>query len=436
MAAVAATAGSGQVSAIYQAAYHNLFESLATAIWVGCIFTALFVGIVGLGIRVKRPDWMFQALAGLIWIFLVFKIVRAEFPPFPLPPAGKLAFIASSLIFVAVGVRWIPLRQWAVASKAVVVGAILWSVVPMGLALTTKLITSTTPIPTFDMSSLVSPTPRGTVIVVLDETSPEVANSLLANLPQREGQLVHQGESQRAGKDTINAIPSMLTAHRHDDVKVCGPSQLCGPVFFDMSALKAVSTNVNVVSIIHPYCDIQGLRWCVTASADTLGGFELGVALANRMPVINNWPAVSIQAERIYTESRNYIRTQAMKAPFWREGGILYLHILLPHPTGEGAARSLKWEYATNVKAAGALLRELAMELLLRFPGDHALLVTADHPLRTKMWCRNSVYLSPTCESENSEEGDVVPFIVWAPERIKVTLPSSNVGIWTRKNSK
>jgi hypothetical protein len=122
------------------------------------------------------------------------------------------------------------------------------------------------------------------------------------------------------------------------------------------------------------------------------------------------------------------ITEAAFQMPFWNRGGVLYVHQLAPHPkmvTG----LPLNVEYRENVSSAAKFVQEIDVRLRERFGEDYILIVTSDHPLRTQSrWCQG-MYSSDDCLAKNPPEGELVPFLVKAPQGTRVSMPKSNIGV-------
>jgi hypothetical protein len=119
------------------------------------------------------------------------------------------------------------------------------------------------------------------------------------------------------------------------------------------------------------------------------------------------------------------------RAPFWRLGGLLYVHVPLPHPAGELPRRSLKAEYEANVEQAVDMVDALLLRVRARFGRDFEIDVTADHLLRVELWCQIPVYAGPDCGRDLPRTVDHVPFFLITDDAGKTALPPSatNVGI-------
>ena len=229
----------------------------------------------------------------------------------------------------------------------------------------------------------------------------------------------------------------MLSGRRHDDVTICGSTTLCGNKTTDFRNFQAENGNTDLVGFAFPYCAMGNIRAChvVTRakafeSIFSAAWHEVVCVLAPFLKVTTLCMKNTIDTYRYSSLLRHNIEKLAFEMPFWREGGVLYIHTPLPHPPGETRS-SLKSEYEGNISNAIVLIGKLLSSLKIRFESDFALIITSDHPLRTEWWCKEGYYSSPSCVNFMSSQQDSdVPFIVVAPEKVSVKLPTSNLGVW------
>jgi len=119
-------------------------------------------------------------------------------------------------------------------------------------------------------------------------------------------------------------------------------------------------------------------------------------------------------------------------------GGNLFVHIPLPHPVFDVAAKSsLKAEYKNNVFAAAHLVTKLAGELKNRFGNNFSLTILSDHSLRGELiWCTHDAYSHQgvkSCLSDNEKNVGLVPIIRVALFRQEnLTEPKSVIGIFAK----
>lgn len=274
------------------------------------------------------------------------------------------------------------------------------------------------------------------VVLILDETSPEYASGFLGIL-NKAGLTVHYKEVNAAGKNTLNAIPAMLSLMEHDDVAPCSSTTLCGTKQFSFRELTAVGGKTDVVGFYHPYCAIQGLRSCnreenvFAESSSTHFTWTLicgQVNIGGLISFCNRSFRDHSSAERT---KRRMLRL-VDDAPFWRKGGVLFVHIPIPHPSMTPDMPSLKVEYEGNISVAEEFVSNLVKRLGTNFGEDYAILITSDHPLRRDMWCATKDYASPTCIDDLPRDRGKVPLIFASFEKNTMQLPTSNRSLLIR----
>ena len=257
-----------------------------------------------------------------------------------------------------------------------------------------------------------------TLILVLDELSDLKSSPVEAAL--RDGRrTVFARAVVSSGSDTVSAIPALLSGVELEDDRPCTPTALCDDVgLFDFARQTVERPRVNLVGFFHPYCEMRGLTYCrqipVFGSDSIIYGY--GCNLLQRLAVagIKHKP---VGCERQWLNAgraqaaRASIAAAVAAAPFWRDGGVLYVHILLPHPPGNRDGGTLEEDYAANLKLAGAFASELAGRLERSFGDDFLMVVTADHPLRLPVWCGMHRYARPGCAEHSTFASTHVPLI-------------------------
>ena len=289
---------------------------------------------------------------------------------------------------------------------------------------------------TLSVSALFPQKPRAVVILILDELSPLYGERIISRVNEF-GYRAIGTTVQKGGENTVNAIPSMLSGRRHDEVTVCNRSTLCGSITTDFKNFSAENSNTDLVGFAFPYCDIANLRTCfvvtrdrVEASIFTAAWHDVVCGLAPFLKITPLCKSDSVDSYRYTGLLRQHIERLAFDMPFWRDGGILYIHTPLPHPPGE-EHKSLENEYEENVSHSINLIKNLSKNLESHFGADFALVVTSDHPLRTAHWCKEGKYASTTCASFMASQQDAfVPFIVVSSSKVSINLPKSNLGVW------
>lgn len=271
------------------------------------------------------------------------------------------------------------------------------------------------PSPSYQSPTEVSPpiSNENTIILLLDELSASSALPISDQL-SKSGLSVIMTEINPVGENTINVIPAIWMRKNFDESSPCGPTQLCsGTNVLDFSKVEASFDNIDIVGFFHRYCSIRGLRSCYfsplasnSAVIETVCSFP-GL---DRLAWLGCYDAASIVGSALITR-RNTERA-LMEAPFWQKGGILYAHLLGPHPILSIPNKSLSDEYDDNLMNAATLTRLIADKAKLLFGTNFRIVVFSDHPLRNDLWCTNPVYKRLGCKIRQSQISTKVPLII------------------------
>jgi len=264
------------------------------------------------------------------------------------------------------------------------------------------------------------------VIVIFDELG-DTASAPIVQVLKQQGLEVATSSLKPAGPSTLMVIPSMLTGLDFSEAMVCGLSSICsGSHALDFSKIRAGQSDIDVVGWYHPYCEIQGLRFCNVALIPHQHGNTFRSLADLYMKKLGHpLPDLRADAERAYGVQNNIVRAQldaARQAPFWQNGGVLYLHLAMPHPPGLTLTGKLDSDYAGNIDRSAEFTQELVKELRSRFDDDWALLITSDHPLRS-WWCNSPHYRGTDCSLRPEFQTKRVPIIVAS----RKTLPSLTI---------
>jgi hypothetical protein len=282
---------------------------------------------------------------------------------------------------------------------------------------------------------------KANVIIIFDELSYEYDSSL-RDILNNAGLNINYKILESAGKNTLNAIPSMLTTSRHDEVYPCGLDRLCGNNEFAFSLLRSYNFNLDIIGFYHPYCRIQGLRYCkVTKRSD----YEKNTLVASWnmvtcrvfgfLKIFKICNRESVEGINIYESYRNSVIKDTFNAPFWTNGGTLFVHMPLPHPPGKIVGNDLLLDYIDNIDRAGDYLERLLMKLKSNFGNDFKILVTSDHPLRASYWCNIEQYKNKRCEERLPSEKPYVSLILASPKMNAFKEPNSMIGIFSGSSS-
>lgn len=418
---------------LYSLTYHNFVKNFEFEILINTfnsIILTLPVIISSFFIGFKTSRF----IAGLILLYAIYILFRTHFLIDGMDNYSFGIIIMAAMLMSAASLWYLSDRAWRQGARFILIAIVAWVLSPLLFA---WIQSDEATHRTFTIERVVKRPPKAVVVVILDEMSPELAPLLRPALTAQDHTL-HVGKIQKAGKDTIYAIPSMLAPKRHDGVVACGATRLCGDVFFDMARLQATQPDTDVVGFFHPYCAIQGLRSCWVPLPTHASSAELFNRMTAHLRLVTGgiFPKLNEPAAKWTAFSkRDAITQHALNAPFWSAGGgILYVHQYLPHPDGIATGLSLNDEYHVKMRQAVQLVSLIRDKLQRDFGKEYLLIVTSDHPLRTSMWCSKPAYESASCLKENFLDNDNVPFMVLAPKNVVVAIPTTNVGVFSRHN--
>jgi hypothetical protein len=258
-------------------------------------------------------------------------------------------------------------------------------------------------------------TPRyaAVAVVVLDEFSASASTNLVEQL-RLAGFHVQSRAVAPAGSTTAQVIPALLTGRPFDNAIACGATTICSTnTSLDFSQIQLMRSDVDMIGFFHPYCAIKGTRSCTFVPYPD-SGMRWTCRIARRA---GDLAATEIRrcqelARDQWAQMTQQVVDGLWSAPFWQRGGLLYAHVPLPHPPGDGPARSLGEDYARNILKAEALVLDMAARMQRQQGKDFRLIVTSDHPLRPQLWCLHYLYRYSGCHVDATHVDTQVPVIV------------------------
>jgi hypothetical protein len=361
-----------------------------------------------------RPTIQALDLAALVGVaFLVYDICKRNgLLHGGMPVVVKLMAVVAVLLAAFLVVRLVPNDRLVRLNVATVAGCALFLFAPE-LASPFQSNASIKLVPMLQGYGVAPNT--NVAVLVLDELS-YLDGAPVESALRASGHIVYAKGVESSGKRTDSAIPALLTGVDMDGDRACSATTLCSSAgLFNMADQKVGLKGFNIVGFYHPYCELRGLTYCrqisVFGQSSILVGYGCGLfaALApSRRPeqCERGW----LNAERA-THARQEIRNAVYRAPFWHDGGFLYVHILLPHPPAAAAGTTLDEDYAANLQRAADFSVELANALRLRFAANFLLVITSDHPLRPTVWCSMYRYRRPGCSESRKFTATQVPLI-------------------------
>ena len=259
-----------------------------------------------------------------------------------------------------------------------------------------------------------------TVFLLLDELNATAAAPLVDALAKA-GRGVQVKSLLPVGDATAKVLPAMFAGGRFPDAKPCGIDTVCsGGRVLDFSKVIASRADVDVVGFYEPYCAIRGLRSCVHASPSSpalaanrwwCAALRRSIWLSDRIGTAADQQCAELVGAT-WSQMVSGVERALATAPVWREGGVLFAHVPLPHPPGEGGEGSLPTHYSNNIARAVRLVDGIVQQLARQPDRRVTIIVFSDHPLRSALWCSSTQYRRNGCPLPQNLVDDKVPLIV------------------------
>lgn len=285
-----------------------------------------------------------------------------------------------------------------------------------------------------------------TIVLLLDEWSPEYSGPIIEALRSRDLP-VKRAVIHSAGPNTLQAVPGMLIGKDISGAMPCGRDLLCTTRGTFAFSRMVVERPADIVGFFHPYCSIQGLRSCQFMRWSEFQG--LGINLYQlacaRILAWASCPSLAARVQRSLgresigralladrsprTTLVGKMEDAVYSAPFWKNGGLLYAHLPIPHPPGIERQGSFDKDYQFNIASAALLVDRVAQRAQARFGSNFALVVLTDHPLRAAYWCTTHYYPQSDCSRKlTGHENGLIP-IVLAGQAANAQLPGAARGL-------
>ena len=274
-----------------------------------------------------------------------------------------------------------------------------------------------------------------TIVLLLDELNAINAEPIAQAL-RDQGLPVDMKAVTSIGDGTARVLPAMFTGQSYEAARPCGLTTICsGDRALDFGRVHATRPDVDIVGFYHPYCAIQGLRYCARP------GIDLAIFDAQRWLCglwrRTGWPrdvsADTCRASAVgaWGAMNERVLAGLRQAPTLRRGGVLFAHLALPHPPGHGDDGTLAQHYGANLQRAVLAVRQTldtatAHKLTLR------VVVFSDHPLRQASWCRGYPgFFSGACAPVSHLMDDKVPLMVAGAGAPDLSAHSSNLHVFS-----
>lgn len=350
----------------------------------------------------------------LLLTFIGFNYLKQlELIPMQSNTLQKTLAVASAITASLLTLK-ISIETWKRLYLAGIVGGMIFIFFPVVLA-NTNATTVYWPSPSYQPPTVAAPNmpSQNTIVLLLDEFSASAAGPVAKQL-QEAGLHVTVSNIDPVGKNTINVIPAIFMRKRFNQSVACGPTQICSTnKVLDFSKVKASSENIDIVGFYHRYCSIQGLRSCSFAPISIKSA---GTELACSFPGANGLEFLGCEASesdrKLFLALRDNMQKPLMEAPFWQKGGILFAHLLVPHPLMGIPLKTLSVEYADNIAYGASVVGLVAQRAKSVFGDNFRIIVFSDHPLRPEFWCADKTYMALKCKPDSSQVSNKVPLII------------------------
>ncbi len=350
------------------------------------------------------------------------------------PRAWQWAGLAAGFMGVVLIASRLSAQTWRYACQALAVATLAWVITPHGLALVRS--------PAIAWPAGAAPQDaerdRGrvaTIVLLLDEMNGK-DGGVVADELARAGLAVSRTAVPSVGPNTRNVLATLFHGETFLGAQPCGFTALCtDSLALDFSRVRASRPDIDIVGIAHPYCAIEGLRHCVrqTEPLIAISTDKLRCSLFRRFGLA--WGVDELRCRELYmagfARSNEANLQQIRKAPALTQGGVLFAHVLLPHPPGIDPKGSLESHYRDNLE----LSRQLVAELI-RIAGaaqvETRWVVFSDHPLRQSLWCSSfAPYIWDGCVPQPHLDDTTVPVITASRSGLDVQALQSNRDVFS-----
>ncbi|WP_343633339.1 hypothetical protein [Roseateles sp.] len=379
----------GWTARIVSVLYHH-HQSLAVILALAAL-SLLVCGWIAAALSRLPGAWGRLTAPALLGLALGWACGEAYLPD-TFPTAVSLApALGAAVLFLIVAARSPALLSRL--AYAVAAGSLLFAATPTAMAWLLARDQGLTVAP----PALSGATPTATLIVLLDELPATPARRIATALQQR-GFSVAALEVPSVGRNTEEVLPSIFSGRSMKDGVPCGQHTVCtdrAAFAFDQLALDGMP--LDIVGFYHPYCAIRGLRYC--AMLDFSDGWERWLCRAKiRMAPEHFRRECQQQAAQDWMTLLADVDERAAAAPFWNDGGAMFLHLPLPHPPSATAGDPMPKQFTDNLALATQRVVGMAERLHQRFGNGFRLVIFSDHPLRTTLWCQNLVFAGTDCQ--------------------------------------
>jgi hypothetical protein len=215
---------------------------------------------------------------------------------------------------------------------------------------------------------------------------------------------------------TTEVIPALFSKKSFEGARPCGFTRVCAKsAAFDFAKLSVDRKDVDVVGFHHPYCSIEGLRYCRRLKTNRFffdwNRWECGFIQRVALPSFDERRRCQKILHSAWLRMREEVIESVFNAPSLQNGGVLFAHLPFPHPPAIDTG-SLSDQYVRNLRDAEGFLKKL-LTLLAANKIEPRILIFSDHPLRQALWCaREPHQFDEPCVVDPVLLDEYVPLIV------------------------
>lgn len=328
---------------------------------------------------------------------------------------------------------WVKDLIWLRARRVLIAMPLLFAVTPVLLGPATAPATEWPP----RQGSKESEHQRPPVVfLLLDEMGASAAQPLLTALDTQGWPFTFKAV-ESVGDMTLKVIPQMFTGKAFPNARPCAPTTVCDRFHaLNFSTVTASRPDIDIVGFYHPYCAIQSLRWCMRTAPepDLLYWDRWRCAALRLLGQSPQSPECREIPLRRWADLVDKVLAGVDQAPFWQKGGMLYIHVPLPHPPGISTSGSLREHYAHNIEKATGFVTHLSERLRENFGTQARLVIFSDHGLRYQYACSTPLYASMPCDIPDNYKSLEVPLIVAGPASNEASRVHTNAEVFLLAN--
>jgi hypothetical protein len=350
------------------------------------------------------------------------------------PRLWQWAMLLSIIAITLLLVLRLTSQNWRHASQALMVATVAWVATPHALVWARS--------PFIEWPSGTTPqdaeAARGkvvTIVLLLDEMNSK-DGPVIAEELERAGLIVSAASVSSVGPNTRNVLATLFHGSTFLNAQPCGFTAVCTDrLALDFSRVEASRPDIDIVGTAHPYCAIAGLRHCVRHTEQLFSRFDDRIRCSALRLTGISIGVDEAKCRAVYLDGFNRANQlniqRVLEAPALTQGGVLFAHVLLPHPPGSDSRGTLATHYRDNLELARRLVSQILQ--VTRSSGLQTRWITfSDHPLRQALWCSSfAPYVWDGCVPTPDLDDQLVPIITASENGLNIEDLSSNRDVFS-----